>query len=534
MANNNLKKTPMEEFMLNKIVLYSLLLFTASFSKLLYSEVNWSEPSTLASFKGLENQQIAFNDAGQGIAVWSETDGDKLITQIFYATCEASKWSRPEVLASAPSFFGYSVAINNSGKAAIVWNTLSGGPIPTFCLIQARLFDGRSWGKVKELHNSSWGGEFITVPKVVLSESNEAIVSWSTTLGDDNYKLIALTLTDQAWSKPTTLSTDLNRAQKFDIAINQNGQGIVAWLNSSNAVDVKIYDRSTWSPTAKTISSPNVLPYTNIIASYANLPHPGVIWAAQYGQEEAKCEFSWLLDSGNWMVPASLGPFGGQGLYRFDLAVNTHGEGLAAWGGPSGMLKVNHFYPETPAIISTLSSNFNSNTGSVKVSINEKGNGAAIWNEGTDTLKGNVSIRSEWLPEPHTFSNALEESTIGQIAIDQANTVTALWINAKSANGENALQTAFGKGAANRFLSYGLNPRVIPCNQGNSVKVEWNPSSDPKVKRYALYRNGALIAKFSASETAHYDHLHEGIINYRIDLLDQNNQVLATSNTTLD
>ncbi len=524
----------MEEFMFNKIVLYVLLLITASFSNLLYSEVHWSEPSTLSSSKDLGNQQLAFNDAGQGIAVWSEIDHDKLTSQILYATCEDSKWSRPEVLASAPSFFGYSVAINNSGKAAIVWNTVSTGPVPTYCVVEARLFDGRSWGTVEVLHKNTFGGEFISIPKVALSESNEALVTWSTSTGADDLKLTALVYKDQAWSMPITLSTDLIREESFDIALNQNGQGIVAWVNSANAIDVKMYDQPSWSPIAKTISSPNVVPYTKIITSFADLPHPGVVWVAQDGREAATCKYCWFEPSGYWITPLSLGPFGGQDLYKFDLAVNTHGEGLVAWGGSDGVLKVNHFHSVNPPVISTLSTNFNAKTGSVNISINEKGNGAAIWNEGSDTIKGNVCVRTEWLPDSHTFSNTLEKSTIGQIAFDNTNKATALWIDGKGANGEDLIQTAFGKENADESFSHALNLQVTHCSHNNSIAVNWTLSSNPKIKGYALYRNNFLIAKFAASQTRYVDPRYESIIVYRIDALDQNDQVIATDHTKLN
>jgi|GEM_PF-3478225 len=522
--------------MFNKIILCTLLLFTLTFSNSLYSEVNWSEPSTIFSSKDLENQQIAFNDAGQGIAVWTKNNLDQFTSDIFYSSCENSKWSKPEVLTSASSFFGYTVAINSSGKAIVVWNKMAeSGPIPSYCIVEAALFDGRSWGKIQKLHNNTFGGEFISIPKVALSESNEALVTWITTTDGENFQLLALTYKDQTWSKPATLTTDIAAPGDFDIALNNSGQGIVAWINSANAIDVKMYARSNWSPSSKTISLPNVINYAKIIASFADLSHPGVLWVSQNRDQQPTCEFSWLEDSGNWMTPASLGFFGGQDIYyRFDLAVNTHGEGLAAWGGGDGLLNVNHFRSANQPVIATLSTNFNANSGNVKVSINEKGNGAAIWNEGPDTLKGNICFGTEWLPEPHAFSNTLEEATMGQITFDQTNKATALWINAKGVNGEDSLQTASGKENTDGGISYAINLRAAYCNQNDSIKVEWSPASDPKVKGYALYRNNFLIAQFPVSQTKYIDCHNKGTIVYRIDVLNQNNQAIAASHTKLN
>ncbi len=551
----------MEEFMFNKITLSIFLLFVFSVSHSLYSEMHWSETSTLSSATELSKSQIAFNKKGQGIAVWIEIDSP-FSSKLLYSTCEDFKWTTPKVFTSAQSFLGHTVNINESGKIVVVWNQMTNGPMPSYSNIEAVIFNGQTWVKPQTLH-ISWD-ERISIPKVALSESDEVLVAWITDGESSTESLIALTYENQTWSKPTTLATNVTYHQNFDIDLNKDGQGVVAWFNKSNCVETTRYERSSWSPSS-VVSPPNVVGSQNIIASYADTAHPGIVWVANHEvinneniiaafpnliypdtvwvtttETENTFEYTWFTPNEGWLKPNTIGTFGGDANNcKFDLAVNIHGAGLAAWGEQDGSLKVSRFHSVNEPVISTLTTNFNAQSGNVNVSVNDEGNGAAIWNEGAASLIGNVCIGTNWMQEPHAFSHFLKVNTRAQIALDDANQVTALWTSATPVDKKNFIQTAFGQENAKGLFFHTLNIQAKHCmnskgSQKDSTEIKWNPSEDSQIKRYALYRNNFLIAQLPASQEKCTDLYYEGIMVYRIDVLDQNDQVLATSNTKLN
>lgn len=546
----------MEEFMFNKIALSIFLLFAFSISHSLYSEMHWSEPSTLSSSTEFSKQQIAFNKKGQGIAVWVEIDSPTLSTLV-YSTCEDFKWTKPKVFTSARSFLGHTVKINESGKIIVVWNQWADGPVPSYSDIEAIFFNGQTWGKPQYLH-LSWD-ERISIPKVALSESDEILVAWVTDGGSTTESVVALTYDNQIWSNPTTLATNATPHQNFDIDVNKDGKGVVAWFNDSNCVETRRYERSSWSPPS-IVSLPNVVGSQKIMTTYADTDHPAIVWVANHEvinnenivaafpnliypetvwvtstEQENTFEYTWFSPDEGWLKPNTIGTFGGDANNcKFDLAVNARGEGLAAWGEQNGSLKVSRFHSVKDPIISTLSTSFNPEAGFVNVSVNDEGNGAAIWNEGAATLKANVCVGTDWMHEPHIFSYFLKPKTWGEISIDDANQVSALWMTIHPLEGKNYIQTAFGQENAEGLFFHTLNLCAKQRSQKDSIEIKWNPSEDPQIAKYALYRNNFLIAKLPASQEKYTDTYYEGTMVYRIDVLNQNDQVLATSNTKLN
>lgn len=192
--------------------------------------VNISATSTNAFFP-----RLAINDQGDAVAAWDIFDGSNTVVQAatFHATSTSpftGTWTPPTTL-SPPGFNtgNLNVAINNSGKAVAVWSVVFG---PTE-IIQASIFNGSSWFPAQTISNTLFNSRD---PSVALDSKGNAVAVWVGSNGTFNLiQASKLSAKEGTWSNPVLLSPNGFNSDTPVVRVDGFGNFIAVWVKTSVA-----------------------------------------------------------------------------------------------------------------------------------------------------------------------------------------------------------------------------------------------------------------------------------------------------------
>lgn len=188
-----------------------------------------------------KNPAIALNDSFQAIAVWVRSNGIHDIIQAATFTI-GFKWSSPSDL-SAPfqSAAAPQIAINDSGQAVAVWSRSNG----LNTIIQAStLTYGGSWSAPIDL---SATGEDASSPQLAINNAGQVVVVWKRSNGLNTIIQATTCNFGQSWSTPVDLSELGQNATSPQVALNSLGQAAVVW-SRSNGLNTIIQASTTSLP----------------------------------------------------------------------------------------------------------------------------------------------------------------------------------------------------------------------------------------------------------------------------------------------
>ena len=196
----------------------------------------WSTPKFISDAgQNADSPALAINN-NVVIAVWTRYNSTHYIIQEKHSTNGGIGWSTAQDLslsgqnASAPD-----IALNDIGKSVVVWTRYDGSD----WVIQERhsADGGASWPNPPT--QRSTGGQDSYIPKVAMNNSDETIVIWQRS--DSTHNLIRECYSPNAgtnWIGPQVLSTPGQNAAEAQVIINNNGVGIVVWKRNNGLYDV--------------------------------------------------------------------------------------------------------------------------------------------------------------------------------------------------------------------------------------------------------------------------------------------------------
>jgi len=215
---------------------------------------NWLEnPTPVGAEKpGLEFPQIAVSGHGDAIVVWGVAYNTTYEVWMNYYDVDTAGWIGERKLSTTPAGMPYA-AINNDGDAVVVWQgTHPGGKDG----IHASQYTASSntWSVPEFIETN--GGASAQKPKVAMDSSGNAIAVWEQNTSSPGDIFANRYIPGTGWGTAVLLETDdTTEAHRPSIAMNNNGDAIVAWeqYDADAAIMVNRYTAATdtWEgPTA--------------------------------------------------------------------------------------------------------------------------------------------------------------------------------------------------------------------------------------------------------------------------------------------
>ncbi|MCH9634270.1 MAG: hypothetical protein S4CHLAM7_10160 [Chlamydiae bacterium] len=507
--------------MIKKQILLLLLFLGLTVNSYISSEMYWSDPLPLYSGSEINQLQTAINFSGYGIATWVELEESKQVYNLLYSLCDHGKWTKPNVITSAKNFEGQSISVNRLGKIIAAWKANQSDSSIQVVIIEK--------GELSEIINIKQGpkSEFSS-PKVCLDDQGNGLLGYTNSKGE----LLSFKYNINRWSPAETIAQNISKISNFDLKANEKGEAIAVWVNLENCIEGRIYNGSNWAHNSAVISENRVATNKQIIASFSCPEHPSLVWVEE-NPTYYTLNASWY--DNQWIDPVTAGDFGeGKGEIQYALRVNSKGQSISARGGQNGYLKTTLYTIGGLATESLMSTRFDPRIDTLDVSINEQGDCAVFWKEQENTLLANIFFKGQWLSAGHKYQTTAREKTANLVTFDNSNQAILTWVSQNITKRENTINVAFGKEnlISSSQISLSLEPRTTPLDPNRTqknIKVSWSTNDLNLVEKYYLYRNNFLIAILSKSDCNYIDKLYKGFHVYKLEALDENNQIICSS-----
>ena len=265
---------------------------------------NWSTPADLSE-EGEDAlwARVALDDNGSATAVWSRSDGSNPIIQAATRAANGS-WSMPEDLSVVGTTSRIPrVAADDAGNVTVIWSRI----IPSIVVQAAVRPHGGGWAPAVDISAAGTGG----LPDLAVGGAGRAVAVWMSFEGgewvirgsrraavDDDWSAVELVSTPQA---QTTGS-----ARVPDVAMNAAGEAVAAWFrttNTSTLVEV------TSSSFAGTWSAP-------VTTGAPSAERPQVVV-----DHVGRAAVAWMAWNGsNYIIQESFRPAGGVWTPAVDLS----------------------------------------------------------------------------------------------------------------------------------------------------------------------------------------------------------------------
>jgi hypothetical protein len=210
--------------------------------------------------------RVAMDENGNAVITWHQSDGSN--NQIFMSEYRDGAWSHPTGLDDNFSPDGedaqyQEVTMDNNGNALITWQQYYSG----YSQIFKSEYRNGTWDHPDDLaDNISPDGEDALSPEIAMDNSGNAIITWQQS--DSAYtQIFKSEYRNGTWDHPDGLadniSPDGNYAYYPQVAMDNNGNAIIAWFQSDNGNIAQIYlsdyRNGTWTHPADL--SDNISPY---------------------------------------------------------------------------------------------------------------------------------------------------------------------------------------------------------------------------------------------------------------------------------
>lgn len=476
------------------------------FQPLMADGVIWTFPSTISSIdQDASDPKVGIDSNGDVIAIWIE-NGFVISSSMPYN----GTWTSPTTIsgsgASAPQ-----LVVDANGNATALW--VQNGIINT-----ATQPAGGSWGSVTALSSSG-----ASSPQIAFDTSGNVVAVWvlngviqsATCLFGGIWQATPDTISDAGMDSP-------------QVAIGGNGNVVAVWHGILDSMDTvftanKPIDGS-WNP-AEPISSPtyySAYPKLDVDANGNAI----VIW---YRFEVANTVYSnVVLQStscpygGSWTIPVDLSRVGiyNPALLTADVDYDGNGNAVATWNtsfdGSSFFYEV-ALLPAGgtwgPPLDLLGQDPF---AYSIDLAVDMFGHAFAIYMESSDPTSVDVSYRKidifayrpGWGSSYASLSQGNYNGFPQAVALSIGNQIysAAVWL---SYNGENTtVVAAAGTGMifsppSNLSVVQNVNDYYIFQQYYNTLS--WQPSTNPNVAGYYIFRNGKSLGSVPANVTQFID-----------------------------
>ena len=248
---------------------------------------SWSQPQAItSSIFPCSNPQIAVGKvSGNAVAIWRQLDTFSNITYLMSSQrpFNTGVWSTPTIISVVSDNYPQ-IAMNDSDYAVAIWGQNSGGNI---ILKSAELSFGGVWTNIINvipLSTSNYSSQ-----KIAVDPAGTAYAIWA---NDSNTTVQTATLpmNGLAWSSPVNPSASTYQTSP-DIAAGSTGFAAATWLSTSDfntfSVQAAVYQAGVWGPAATLLTAGSVRPLpivaidaVNNVMALWSYPEVGIIYSA--------------------------------------------------------------------------------------------------------------------------------------------------------------------------------------------------------------------------------------------------------------
>jgi len=319
----------------------------------------WSGPSSLSDSispegTGASNPQVAMDDNGNTVIVWKQYDGSGK-HQVYKSEYRNGAWTHPADLADNISSDGAGaaldpqVAVNNSGDAVIVWQSVWDN------IFKAEYLNG-TWTSPENLtDNISPDGTLLAYPpRAAMDDNGNAVIVWRQADGSGNYQVYKAEYRNGVWTIPSSPADSISPDGTLvydspQVAMNNNGNAIIVWTQSDGSnyqVYKSEYHNGAWThpaDLADNISPDGTDAFTPQVAMDDN-GNAIIVWQQKDNsgyQQIYKAEYR----NGTWTYPADLTDklsTDGTGAFAPRAAMDDNGNAVIVWTQYDGSANYNY------------------------------------------------------------------------------------------------------------------------------------------------------------------------------------------------
>jgi hypothetical protein len=313
-----------------------------------YRSNTWSYPSGLADFispvSGRGNApQVAMDNAGNALIVWRQRTSYDY--GIFIAEYRSSAWSIPvdsedHISPKAQIVLDPQVAINDRGEAIIVWTQVNGSINQIF----KSEYRSNTWIHPLDLSEGiSPAGSSPAYPRVGIDNNGNALISWMQRNGAAHFQIYKSEFRNNSWTHPADINDHISLAgqdvgmPQTALSMDKNGNALIVWqqFNGANAHIYKSeYRNNTWSHPASWADkmSPDGQHAYDPQIAMDNNNQSIVVWKQYDGSANHiyKAEFR----NNAWVIPLDLtDKISPTGSYAHDpqIAMDNNNNALIVW-----------------------------------------------------------------------------------------------------------------------------------------------------------------------------------------------------------
>jgi hypothetical protein len=401
---------------------------------------------------------VTVDRQGDAVAVWERSDGSYYEVQASVRSVAQGAWQPPVDLSAAGANTQYAtVGSDARGDVVAVWQSFDGTEYTVWAAVRA-VATG-TWQAPVQL---SAPGVPTMTPQVAVDPQGDAIVVWTYYDDIDHHFLVQADrrLAGGVWEAPVQLSAFGQAAAGPQVAFDAQGDAIAVWdrYDGSHSI-VQASRLPAGSPVWE-------LPAYNLSAAGGDAKDEQVALDSQgdaiavwdrYDGSHSIVQASVRSATGSWNLPATNLSAAGESAYNPAVAIDPHGNAVAAWSRASGtdLVLQASSRPSGGGVWQAAQdlSPAGEQSGDPQVAIDSDGNAVAIWQSSSGGVN---TIESAARPTPTgTWQGALAISAAGgssqpQFVFDSHGNGLALWTRS---NGTTTIVQAAGLDAAGPLLN---------------------------------------------------------------------------------
>lgn len=341
----------------------------------------WSSPELVNNLAtdDATNAKIVMDNHGNAVTAWWRHNDITGCYEIVMSQLNNGSWTNPEVISgNTCNVYNPTVAMDNNGNAIIAWQDW--GNLVSNCGIAMIEYRNGVWSSRRFLNTQA----FIPTdpPSVAMNNNGKALIVWS----QENI-IYRLEYKNGNWGAPAVVSTD-GYAEDPLVVINDEGNSIIIWLHDDGyATHHKLFSSEfqsgIWSD-PKIISIEGYDPVNSQYKIvYDNKDNAIVVWVQENDQV-----FRNEYRNGNWTGPAAVNSSGEDVLYA-TVAMDGLGNAIIGWQQTVNLIyqaftsELRDGVWSAPTQISTPGTA----AGGPLIKMDKSGNAILMWNEANQIFR---------------------------------------------------------------------------------------------------------------------------------------------------
>lgn len=351
----------------------------------------WGEAETieLNDNGDVKAPQIAVDNAGNGLAVWAQSDGTLDNIRANRYTPD-NGWGTAQTIGDGNAFTPQ-IAFDSSGNAIAVW--IQYDDTSQSNIVRANRFTpATGWGTTDTIEGDSGDGR---APQIGFDGSGNALAVWELSSGAEvNIRANRFT-PDNGWGSAETIDTETEDARRPQIAVDDAGNALAVWRQNDGTRDNIWANRFStdngWGSAEKieTDDSGGALdPQIALDASGNAL----AVWEQNDGSRYNIRANRYTAENG-WGGAEIIETDNDGGAFNPQIAIDDAGNALAVWEQSDGTrdnIRANRYTPENGwGTDETIETDDAGGAQQAQIAVNGSGMGIAVWQQ-SDGAQQNI------------------------------------------------------------------------------------------------------------------------------------------------